>query len=106
VRVIVIKVGKERIEIKEKVEKMKVEVEVEVIEEAKVVKEKEMVEEEIKKIEMTVVIQRVYQKIEVMKIVMNMKKMMIDTTIKIEIEMERNIMIKNLIITKTTIQEI
>ena len=43
VRVIVIEVGKKRIEIKEKVEKMKVEVEVEVIEEAKVVEEKEMV---------------------------------------------------------------
>ena len=56
VRAIVIEVGKKRIEIKEKVEKMKVEVEVEVIEEAKVVEEKEMVEKEIKKIEMTVVI--------------------------------------------------
>lgn len=105
VRVIVIEVGKKRIEIKEKVEKMKVEVEVEVIEEAKVVEEKEMVEKEIKKIEMTVVTQRVYQKIEITKIVMNMK-MIIETIINLEIEKKRNIMIKNLIIPKTMIQEI
>ena len=41
--VLVIKVGKKRKEIKEKAEKMKVEVEAEVIEEAKVAELKEMV---------------------------------------------------------------
>ena len=103
--VLVIKVGKKRTEIKEKAEKMKVEVEVEVIEEAKVAEVKEMVGEEVKMKKTTAVIQKVFQKIEIMKIVMNMM-MKIEAIIKIEIEMKRNIMIKNLIIIKTMIQEI
>ena len=103
--VLVIKVGKKRTEIKEKAEKMKVEVEVEVIEEAKVAEVKEMVGEEVKMKKTTAVIQKVFQKIEIMKIVMNMM-MKIEAIIKIEIEMKRNIMIKNLIIIKIMIQEI
>lgn len=84
---------------------MKVEVEVEVIEEAKVAEVKEMVGEEVKMKKTTAVIQKVFQKIEIMKIVMNMM-MKIEAIIKIEIEMKRNIMIKNLIIIKIMIQEI
>ena len=103
--VLVIKVGKKRTEIKEKAEKMKIEVEVEVIEEAKVAEVKEMVGEEVKMKKTTAVIQKVFQKIEIMKIVMNMM-MKIEAIIKIEIEMKRNIMIKNLIIIKIMIQEI
>jgi hypothetical protein len=103
--VLVIKAGKKRKEIKEKAEKMKVEVEAEVIEEAKVAEVKEMVGEEVKMKKTTAVIQKVFQKIEIMKIVMNMM-MKIEAIIKIEIEMKRNIMIKNLIIIKIMIQEI
>ena len=103
--VLVIKVGKKKTEIKEKAEKMKVKVEAEVIEEAKVAEVKEMVGEEVKMKKTTAVIQKVFQKIEIMKIVMNMM-MKIEAIIKIEIEMKRNIMIKNLIIIKIMIQEI